>query len=73
MNKELRIKLLKQACEDIKENAEDIVGNTKYDTTLSVEIRFDDNEFPTIVVNKEFPVSFTDEIEDYIYKNEGVD
>ena len=73
MNKELRIKLLKQACEDIKENAEDIVGNTKYDTTLSVEIRFDDNEFPTIVVNKEFSVSFTDEIEDYIYKNEGAD
>ncbi len=73
MNKELRIKLLKQACKDIENNAEDIVGNTKYDKTLNVEICFDDNEFPTIVVNKEFPVSFTDEIEDYIYKNEGVD
>ena len=73
MNKELRVKLLKQACKDIENNAEDIVGNTKYDTTLSVEINFDDNEFPTITINKEFPVSFTDEIENFIYKNEGVD
>ena len=65
--------MLKQACKDIVNNAEDIIGGTKYDKSLSVEICFYDNEFPTIVVNKEFPVSFTDEIEDCIYKNEGVD
>lgn len=69
MNKELRVKLLKQACEDIKENAEDIVGNTKYDKTLNVEICFDDNEFPTIVVNKEFPVSYTENIDACLVKN----
>lgn len=73
MNKELRIKLLKQACKDIENNAKDIIGSTKYDKTLSIEICFYDNEFPTITINKEFPVSFTDEIEDCIYKNEGVD
>lgn len=73
MNKELRINLLKQACEDIKENAEDIVGNTKYDTALSVEICFYDNEFPTITINKEFPVMDTEEVRDFVLKNEGVD
>lgn len=73
MNKELRIELLKQACEDIKENAEDIVGNTKYDKILNVEICFDDNEFPTITINKEFPVMITEEVRDFILKNEGVD
>lgn len=73
MNKELRIELLKQACKDIENNAEDIVGNTKYDTTLSVEINFDDNKFPTITVNKEFPVMITEEVRDFILKNEGVD
>lgn len=66
MNKELRIKLLKQACEDIKENAEDIVGGTKYDKSLSVEIKFYDEEFPTITINKEFPVTFSDEIANHI-------
>lgn len=73
MNKELRIKLLKQACKDIENNAEDIVGNTKYDKTLNVEICFDDNEFPTITINKEFPITITKEIEDFIIKNEGID
>ena len=66
MNKELRINLLKQACEDIKENAEDIIGATKYDKSLSVEINFCDEEFPTITINKEFPVTFSDEITNYI-------
>lgn len=73
MNKELRIELLKQACKDIENNAEDIVGNTKYDTTLSVKICFNDNEFPTITINKEFPVMITEEVRDFILKNEGVD
>lgn len=73
MNKELRIELLKQACKDIENNAEDIVGNTKYDTTLCVEICFNDNEFPTITINKEFPVMITEEVRDFVLKNEGVD
>lgn len=66
MNKELRIKLLKQACKDIENNAEDIIGGTQYDKSLSVEIKFYDEEFPTITINKEFPVSFTDEITNHI-------
>lgn len=73
MNKELRIKLLKQACKDIENNAEDIVGGTKYDKSLSVEINFYDEEFPTIIINKEFPVMITEEIMDFVLKNEGVD
>jgi len=66
MNKELRIKLLKQACEDIKNNADDIIGGTQYDKSLSVEINFYDEEFPTITINKEFPVTFSDEIANHI-------
>lgn len=66
MNKELRIKLLKQACKDIENNAEDIIGGTQYDKSLSVEIKFYDEEFPTITINKEFPVTFSDEITDHI-------
>lgn len=66
MNKELRIKLLKQACKDIENNAEDIIGGTQYDKSLSVEIKFYDEEFPTIAINKEFPVTFSDEIANHI-------
>lgn len=69
MDKELRIKLLKQACKDIENNAEDIVGSTKYDKNLSIDINFYDEEFPTITINKEFPVSFTENIEAYFLKN----
>ena len=66
MDKELRIKLLKQACKDIENNAEDIVGSTKYDKNLSIGINFYDEEFPTITINKEFPVTFSDEITNHI-------
>lgn len=69
MNKELRIKLLKQACKDIEENAEDIIGSTKYDKSLSVEIRFCDEDVPSIIINKEFPVSCTENIEACVLKN----
>ena len=68
MNKELKVLLLKQACEDIKANAEDIIGGTKYDISLSVEIRFYKNEAPPITINKEFPVEFSEEIESYVLK-----
>lgn len=30
------------------------------------EIRFYDEEFPTITINKEFPITFTDEISNHI-------
>jgi len=33
---------------------------------LSVEIKFYDEEFPTITINKEFPVTFSDEITNHI-------
>lgn len=66
MNKELKVLLLKQACEDIKANAEDIIGGTKYDKTLSVEIKFYEDESPTITINKEFPVEFSNEINNYV-------
>lgn len=66
MNKELRIKLLKQACKDIENNAENIIGGTQYDKSLSVEINFYDEEFPTTTINKEFPVTFSDEITNHI-------
>ena len=67
MNNELKVLLLKQACEDIKANAEDIIGSTKYNKSLSVEINFEDeDEFPTIIINKEFPISFSEEINNYV-------
>lgn len=67
MNNELKVLLLKQACEDIKANAEDIIGSTKYNKSLSVEINFEDeDEFPTIIINKEFPISFSEEIDNYV-------
>ena len=66
MNKDLKVLLLKQACEDIKANAEDIIGSTKYNKSLSIEISFKDEdeiEIPTIIINKEFPISFSEEID----------
>lgn len=67
MNQDLKVLLLKQACEDIKANAEDIIGSTKYNKSLSVEIYFEDeDEIPTIIINKEFPISFSEEIDNYI-------
>ena len=67
MNNELKVLLLKQACEDIKANAEDIIGSTKYNKSLSVEIYFEDeDEIPTIIINKEFPISFSEEIDNYV-------
>lgn len=66
MNKELKVLLLKQACEDIKANVEDIVGGTKYEKEFSIEINFNEDEVPTIIINKEFPISFSKEIENYI-------
>lgn len=67
MNNELKVLLLKQACEDIKANAEDIIGSTKYNKSLSVEISFkDEDEIPIIIINKEFPISFSKEIENYV-------
>ena len=69
MNNELKVLMLKQACEDIKANAEDIIGSTKYNKSLSVEINFEDEdeiEIPTIIINKEFPISFSEEIENCI-------
>ena len=70
MNKDLKVLLLKQACEDIKANAEDIIGSTKYNKSLSVEINFfEEDETPTITINKEFPVEFSDEIYSYVVEN----
>lgn len=67
MNNELKVLLLKQACEDIRVNAEDIIGSTKYNKSLSIEISFkDEDEIPTIIINKEFPISFSEEINNYV-------
>ena len=67
MNNELKVLLLKQACEDIRVNAEDIIGSTKYNKSLSIEISFkDEDEIPTIIINKEFPISFSEDINNYI-------
>lgn len=67
MNQDLKVLMLKQACEDIKANAEDIIGSTKYNKNLSVEINFEDeDEIPTIIINKEFPISYSKEIENYV-------
>ena len=67
MNNELKVLLLKQACEDIKANAEDIIGSTKYNKSLSIEISFkDEDAIPTIIINKEFPISFSEEIDNYV-------
>lgn len=66
MNNELKVLLLKQACEDIKANAEDIIGSTKYNKNLSIEINFFEDEIPTITINKEFPIMFSEEIENHI-------
>lgn len=66
MNNDLKVLMLRQACEDIKANAKDIIGSTKYDKSLSVEINFFEDEIPTITINKEFPISFSEEIENCI-------
>lgn len=66
MNQDLKVLMLKQACEDIKANAEDIIGSTKYNKNLSVEINFNEDEVPTITINKEFPISYSKEIDNYI-------
>lgn len=66
MDRDLKVLMLKQACEDIKANAEDIIGSTKYDKSLSIEINFFEDEIPTIIINKEFPISFSEEIENCI-------
>lgn len=67
MNNELKVLMVKQACEDIKANAEDIIGSTKYNKSLSIEISFkDEDEIPTIIINKEFPISFSEEINNYV-------
>lgn len=67
MNNELKVLMLKQACEDIKANAEDIIGSTKYNKSLSIEINFkDEDEIPTIIINKEFPISFSEDINNYV-------
>lgn len=68
MNHNLRIELLKQACEDIKYHAEEIVGSTKFDKSLSISIDFYDENFPTITINKEFPVTFSDKTQDIVAK-----
>ena len=67
MNNELKVLMLKQACEDIKANAEDIIGSTKYNKSLSIEISFEnEDEIPTIIINKEFLISFSEEINNYV-------
>ena len=67
MDRKLKVLMLKQACEDIKANAEDIIGSTKYNKSLSIEISFkDEDEIPTIIINKEFPISFSEEIDNYV-------
>ena len=66
MNQDLKVLMLKQACEDIKVNAEDIIGSTKYNKNLSVEINFNEDEVPTITINKEFQISYSKEIDNYI-------
>lgn len=66
MNKDLKVLMLKQACEDIKTNAKDIIGSTKYNKNLSIEINFFEDEIPTITINKEFPIMFSEEIENHI-------
>jgi len=64
VNKELRIAYIKQACDDIKNLAEEIVGSSEYTKYFTIEITFDDGDsgYPTITINKEFPVTFSDEI-----------
>ena len=64
MNKELRMACLKQACDDIKNLAEEIVGSVEYTKYFTIEITFDDDDsgYPTITINKEFPVTFSDEM-----------
>ena len=55
---------LKQACNDIKNLAEEIVGSVEYTKYFTIEITFDDDDggYPTITINKEFPVTFSDEM-----------
>ena len=69
MNHKLEIEFLKQACEDIKSHAEEIVGTTKFDKNLEISIRLIDEYdecIPMIVINKKFPVTLSDEAQDII-------
>lgn len=65
MREEVKVLYLKQACKDIEEHAEEIIGSTKWNKSLEISIIFDETEeytTPCIRINKEFFVTFSDDI-----------
>ena len=58
------VALLKQAADDIKNNAENIIGKWGNKQDLCITIQFYENEAPVININREHVVTITDEILD---------
>lgn len=51
--KEERIQQLKDACDSIKENAADFIGNEEFPSNWTVSIVFDCHEFPYLRLERE--------------------
>lgn len=60
------VAFLKQACDDIKNDAESIISKWGNKTDLYITIQFSPNEAPTISINREHFVTVTDEIMDML-------
>lgn len=51
--RENRIQQLKDACDSIKENAADFIGNEEFPMNWTISISFATNEFPVIRLERE--------------------
>ncbi len=69
-NKRVMKESLIQACEDIKNSADEIVGGIDELDSLTVSIKFVGSDFPIIHINKDYDkyVTCTEKIQDIILK-----
>ena len=70
VNKRFMRESLIQACEDIKNSADEIIGGIDELDSLTVSIKFVDGCFPIIHINKDYDkyVTCTDEIQNILLK-----
>ena len=65
-SKEARIQQLKDACDSIKENAADFIGNEEFPCNWEIRIIFDCDEFPVLqLVRKSLPSVVTKNFDNY--------
>ena len=53
ITREKRIQQLKDACDSIKENAEDFIGNEEFPSNWKISIVFECNAFPYLRLERE--------------------